>query len=177
MSSRQQRPLVCSLLCPFTAQSKERTCSQLRLTSGAVKYFQELKLVRNVLKERIYLFYYFILLLRLQLNYIVPLYPPALLRIYGLFFSLIIIAFIYICIYMYIPKYSLLSPCDVTCMFVSRADHLALDNQLVCSSLGRLLLSFPFNFQWKIKGCFDQQRSCEYETASSTQLHFKYFHQ
>lgn len=44
----------------------------------------------------------------------------------------------HICIgmYIYIPIYNLLSPHDVTCMHVFRADHLARDNQPVCSPPG-----------------------------------------
>lgn len=37
--------------------------------------------------------------------------------------------------YLYIPKYNLLSLCNVTYMCVFMADALALDNQLVYSSL------------------------------------------
>lgn len=44
----------------------------------------------------------------------------------------------YVCTY--VPKYNLLGLYDVTCMYVLRADHLALDNQLTCSSLGKLFL-------------------------------------
>lgn len=42
-------------------------------------------------------------------------------------------------IYIHIPKYNLLSFSTVVCMCVFRADHLALDNQLLGSSLGCLL--------------------------------------
>lgn len=41
---------------------------------------------------------------------------------------------------MYIPKYNLLNLCHATCMYVFRDDHLALDNQLVYSSLKRAYL-------------------------------------
>lgn len=36
---------------------------------------------------------------------------------------------------MYVPKYNLLGWYNITCMYVFRAKHLALDNQFVCSSL------------------------------------------
>ena len=50
----------------------------------------------------------------------------------------IYILYIYIYVYMWgVPKYSLLSPYYVTYMCVFRADHLALDNHLVCSSTPR----------------------------------------
>lgn len=39
-------------------------------------------------------------------------------------------------IYIYIPKYNLFSLYNVTCIKVCMADHLVLDNQLVCSYLG-----------------------------------------
>lgn len=62
----------------------------------------------------------------------------------------------YICILIYIPKYNLFSLHNVACMYVFRPDHLAMDKQLVCSSLEKTSLvvcsslggegphSFPF---------------------------------
>jgi hypothetical protein len=44
---------------------------------------------------------------------------------------------------MYVPKYNLLSSHHLTFMYVFRADHLAPDNQLVCSSLGRATYPAP----------------------------------
>lgn len=44
---------------------------------------------------------------------------------------------IYIHRYIRVPIYCLLSPFNVTCVNVFRADHLASENQLVCSYLGR----------------------------------------
>lgn len=41
----------------------------------------------------------------------------------------------HICIYKCIPKYILFSPHKVSRVYVFKADHLALDNQLRCSSL------------------------------------------
>lgn len=43
---------------------------------------------------------------------------------------------IYIHKYIRVPIYCLLSPFNVTCVNVFRADHLASENQLVCSYLG-----------------------------------------
>jgi hypothetical protein len=45
----------------------------------------------------------------------------------------------HVCIYMYvyIPNHNLMSPYNVSSVYVFRADHLVLDNQLVCFSLGR----------------------------------------
>lgn len=47
----------------------------------------------------------------------------------------------------YIPKCNLFGSYNATCLHVFRADHLALDSQLVCSSLGRegvlVLPAFP----------------------------------
>lgn len=43
----------------------------------------------------------------------------------------------YMYIYVYISKYSLLSLYNVTCIYVFRTDHLALDKPWVCSSLGK----------------------------------------
>lgn len=56
--------------------------------------------------------------------------------------------YIYICIYTYICVYIhtytcidiILSPWSVSCMYIFRADHLVLDNQPVCSSMGKKLL-------------------------------------
>lgn len=45
-----------------------------------------------------------------------------------------------------VPKYNVLSVYNVVCMYVFRADHLTLDNQSVCSSLGKatsLAPNFP----------------------------------
>lgn len=68
----------------------------------------------------------------------------TLLQIHGLFFYVITCMYVYV--YRHIPKYNLFSPRNVTCMYVFRAEHLALDKQLVCSSLGKtssLAPSFP----------------------------------
>lgn len=45
---------------------------------------------------------------------------------------------IYICIYFYISKYSLFSQYNVTCTYVLKDGHLALDNQLGCLFWERL---------------------------------------
>lgn len=58
-------------------------------------------------------------------------------------YSSIVTACIYLFTYLYIPKYNLLSPYKVTCMYVFRTDYLALDNQLVCTSLGRATAPVP----------------------------------
>lgn len=51
----------------------------------------------------------------------------------------------HICIWIYIgiTKYNLSSPCNVACMHIFRANHLALDSQLVCSSVGGPPLLLP----------------------------------
>lgn len=60
------------------------------------------------------------------------------------YYCIYIYIHICICLYRYILKYNLLSPYNVTCMCVFRTDCLALDNQLVCSSLGNnTIFSFP----------------------------------
>jgi hypothetical protein len=43
----------------------------------------------------------------------------------------------FVCLYTHIPKYFLLMLYTISCMYIFRIDHLAVDNQLVCSSLGR----------------------------------------
>jgi hypothetical protein len=37
-----------------------------------------------------------------------------------------------VCVYEYIPKSNLLSPYNVTCVYVFRIDHLAMGEQLMC---------------------------------------------
>lgn len=59
----------------------------------------------------------------------------AFLKIHGLVFHCYCI-YICICLYMHIHKYNLFRPYNIICIYVFRADSLALDNQLVCSSLG-----------------------------------------
>lgn len=51
--------------------------------------------------------------------------PPCSTSIYSLLF----------CIYIYVPIYNLLSPYDVTCMYVCRADHLVPGNLSQLSSV------------------------------------------
>lgn len=46
-----------------------------------------------------------------------------------------LLSHIFTIIYYQICKYNVLSLYDVTCKYVSRADHLVLDNQLVCCQL------------------------------------------
>jgi hypothetical protein len=62
-----------------------------------------------------------------------------------------------ICIYIYTPKYNLLSSYTVSCMHVFRADHLSPDNQLVCSSWeghlsGSQFYSIVYNSLCKAEG-------------------------
>lgn len=45
--------------------------------------------------------------------------------------------------YMYILKYNLLSPYNINCMHMFKADLLALDNQLVCSSMVKAISPTP----------------------------------
>ena len=67
----------------------------------------------------------------------------------------------YICIYTYmhihthtyIPKYSLFSLYNVTCMCVFRADSLTLDIQLMCFSLGTITSPTPRFLQSPIVLC------------------------
>lgn len=40
-----------------------------------------------------------------------------------------------LCVYMHIPKYKLYKPYNIALMYVFRTDHLALINNLVCSSM------------------------------------------
>lgn len=44
-----------------------------------------------------------------------------------------------ICAYLYIPKYNLFSPYNVTCMYIFRSDYLTLNKQLVCSAMGYVM--------------------------------------
>ena len=61
----------------------------------------------------------------------------------ALFFHQLLHACIYVCMYVciqiFISKYSLLSLYNVTCMNDFRYCHLLLDNQLVCSLLGKII--------------------------------------
>lgn len=50
---------------------------------------------------------------------------------------------IYVCVYILVPKYVLSSTYNVTCMYIFRAGHLALGNQLVCSSLWEIAFPTP----------------------------------
>lgn len=61
------------------------------------------------------------------------------LQICGLFFSTNCYCR-HTCIFMYHPKYSMFSPYNVTCMYIYRANNLALDSQLVFWSRWKLLL-------------------------------------
>lgn len=49
----------------------------------------------------------------------------------------------HIYIYKYIPKHNTLSLNNDTYTYVFRPDHLVLDNQLVCSSLGKVMSPTP----------------------------------
>lgn len=62
---------------------------------------------------------------------------PGLFQIHGLFSHQLLLktCMYFICID--IPKYNLLSLYNVNSLYVFKDDHLALDNQRVCSSLGR----------------------------------------
>lgn len=70
-------------------------------------------------------------------------HPPLALKSMASFFTSCYCIHSYICIFLYIPKYNLFSPYNVTCMRVFRTELLALDNRLVCSSLGRIISSAP----------------------------------
>lgn len=53
----------------------------------------------------------------------------------------------YMCLYIYIPNYNLLSLYNVIIMYVSKAKHLILVNQLLCFSFGKTMSSsFSINF-------------------------------
>lgn len=52
-----------------------------------------------------------------------------------------------ICIYTYILKHNLFSLYIVNPMYIFKTDHLALDNQLMCSSLGKTTIK-SFHFKW-----------------------------
>lgn len=58
-----------------------------------------------------------------------------------------------ICIYMSIPQYSLSNAYNVTCIYVFRADHLVLDNQWVCSFLGRATPFIHIFPRWPVVLC------------------------
>lgn len=52
-----------------------------------------------------------------------------------------------------IPKYNLLSLYNVNCLYVFKDDHLALDNQRVCLSLGRTNSHAPIFTQVPVIFC------------------------
>ena len=58
-------------------------------------------------------------------------------------FKKLLPAYMHIYIYKYIPKHNTLSLNNDTYTYVFRADHLVLDNQLVCSSLGKAMSPTP----------------------------------
>lgn len=66
-------------------------------------------------------------------------------QVHGLFFSFIAVTCM--CIYICIPKYSILSLNNITCILVFRANHLVLDNQLVLSFLGKMISPLLIIFQ------------------------------
>jgi hypothetical protein len=59
------------------------------------------------------------------------------------YYYICVYIYIYIYIYtytqIYISKYNLLSVYNITCMYVFRANHLVLDNQLMCSFLVKII--------------------------------------
>lgn len=64
-----------------------------------------------------------------------------------------------ICIYTYIRKHNLLSLYIVNLMHIFKIDHLALDNQLMCSYLGKTTIR-SFHFKWhhfSDVSCFSDQ--------------------
>lgn len=71
-----------------------------------------------------------------------PSYIPCLVvfQMHGLFFHKCDVMHAYM--YMHISKYNLLDLYSVTCMYLLRADHAALADQLMCSSLGKTVSSF-----------------------------------
>lgn len=54
-----------------------------------------------------------------------------------LYLSTVFASSMYLCVHIFIPKYSPKTPYNATCIYVFRDDSLVLDNQLVSSSLGR----------------------------------------
>lgn len=66
--------------------------------------------------------------------------PSKRFQVSSLFFAFIVVACM--CIYIYIPRYSLLSLNNITCILVFRANHLVLDNLLVLSFLGKSISPF-----------------------------------
>ena len=87
---------------------------------------------------------YFSFVLRLYLKFKNSPFPflpvnisiyPFLLSFKLMLFLLIVIACIYTLVYTYIPRCKLSIQYNVTCMYVFRADHLVLDNQLRSSWL------------------------------------------
>lgn len=66
--------------------------------------------------------------------------PSQRFQVHGLFFSFIAVTCM--CIYICIPKYSILSLNDITCILVFRVNHLVLNNQLVLSFLGKMISPF-----------------------------------
>lgn len=52
-----------------------------------------------------------------------------------------------ICIYTYILKHNLFSLYVVNLIYILKIDHLALDNQLICSFLGKTTIK-SFHFKW-----------------------------
>lgn len=93
------------------------------------------------------------LFLRLYFNFNISPFP-FLLQISTIYLCLVSFKFmvsfpsiVIVCIYAYdstyLFLYNLLSTYNVTCIYVSRAGHLSVDNQSVCSSLQRVPPSTP----------------------------------
>lgn len=47
------------------------------------------------------------------------------------------------CIYIHSPRFNLLGPYNANYVFILRVDHLALDKQLMCFSLGKIISPIP----------------------------------
>lgn len=59
------------------------------------------------------------------------------------FLLLVVVKYMYVYLFTYIPKYNLITLYTVTCMYGFRADYLLLNNQLVCSFLRK---TFPNSY-------------------------------
>lgn len=70
----------------------------------------------------------------------------------------------YYYVYIYFPKYKLLSPCTIISMDIFRADHLAQDNQFVCSSPEKTISPTPsFSHLYCVQGTLQKWHAEEPE--------------